>query len=122
MPIVTVEIVADSDRAIEHNLAQLLADAVGRALDSPPGQTWVRLRSIDRNQYAENESPVDAGEMPVFVTVLKRNLLLGAELEAEVTALTRSIARIVGRPASCVHIEYAPAVHGRVSFGGSLVQ
>ncbi len=122
MPIVTVELVADADRALEHNLAQSLADAVGRVLNSPSGQTWVRLRSLGRNEYAENGSKVEADELPVFVTVLKRQLPLGAELQAEVAALTQAIAQVVCRPVACVHVEYAPAAAGRVSFGGKLVE
>jgi phenylpyruvate tautomerase PptA (4-oxalocrotonate tautomerase family) len=122
MPIVTVEVVAAADHAMEKNLAQSLADAVGRVLNSPPSQAWVRLRLLGRDQYAENESLVDGGELPVFVTILKRQSPLGGELEAEVAELTRTIARIIGRPATCVHIEYAPAAAGRVSFGGRLVQ
>ena len=122
MPIVTVELVADANRAPEQSLAQSLADVVGRALNSPPGQTWVRLRSFGRDEYAENGSRVDADELPVFVTVLKRQLPLGAEMQAEVTALTQAIAQVIHRPAACVHVEYAPAGAGRVSFGGKLVE
>jgi len=121
MPVVTIEVVADTDRAIETNLARSLADAVGRTLASPPGQTWVRLRSLARNHYAENESPVDTGQLPVFVTILERLPPSGANLQAEVTALTRAIAQALDRPAACVHIKYAAAAIGRVSFGGELV-
>ena len=130
MPVVTIEVVADTDRAIETNLARSLADVVGRTLASPPGQTWVRLRSLARNHYAENESPVDAGQLPVFVTILERLPHSGANLQAEVTALLaqllrslgRAIAQALDRPAACVHIEYAAAAIGRVSFGGELVE
>jgi phenylpyruvate tautomerase PptA (4-oxalocrotonate tautomerase family) len=122
MPIVTVHIVANTERPLDHNLAQALADAVGRALESPPGQTWVRLRSLSRDEYAENESVVDASELPVFVSILERQPPTGAKLQAEVNALTRAVAHVVGRPATRVHIEYAPAAAGRISFGGKLVQ
>ena len=122
MPIVTVEIVAGAERPLANNLAQSLADVIGRVLDSPPGQTWVRLRMLERDAYAENESAIDSAEMPVFVTVLRRQSLSGVELGTEVTALTQAIAQVIGRPAECVHIEYAPAAAGRVSFGGKLVQ
>ena len=122
MPIVTVEVVADPDRVLEHGLTQSLADAVGRVLKSPPGQTWIRLRSLQRDEYAENEASVDSAELPVFVTILERQPPAGAMLQAEVTALTHAIAQVIGRPAACVHVEYAPAAVGRVSFGGKLVQ
>jgi len=122
MPIVTVEVVADADRLLEHSLPQSLADAVGRVLNSPPGQTWIRLRSLRRDEYAENEALVDSAELPVFVTVLERQPPAGAVLQAEVTALTHAIAHVIGRSATCVHVEYAPAAAGRVAFGGKMVQ
>ena len=122
MPIVSVEVVADRGRMLEPNLTQSLADAVGRVLNSPPGQTWIRLRWLWREEYAENEALVYSAELPVFVTILERQPPAGALLQAEVTALTHAIAQVIGRPAACVHVEYAPAAAGRVSFGGRLVQ
>ena len=122
MPIVTVELVVEEDRTLPHDLAQALADAIGRALDSPSGQTWIRLRALAHNAYAENESPLHADELPVFVTVLKRQLPSGAALHAEVAALTQAVAQVVRRPATSVHVEYAPAAAGRLSFGGKLVE
>jgi phenylpyruvate tautomerase PptA (4-oxalocrotonate tautomerase family) len=122
MPIVTVEVVAGANDAMARDVAQSLADVIGRALKSPPGQTWVRVRSIARDQYAENEAPLDAAQLPVFVTILKRQSPQPAELEAEIAALTGTVAQVIGRPAACVHIEYAPGAAGRLAFGGVLVQ
>ena len=122
MPIVTVEVVTGANDAIARDLAQSLADAVGRALKSPPGQTWIRLRSLPREQYAENESLLDAVDLPVFVTILTRKPPQGVDLESAVAALTQSIAEVIARPVPCVHVEYAPAALGRLSFGGTLVQ
>jgi phenylpyruvate tautomerase PptA (4-oxalocrotonate tautomerase family) len=121
MPIVTVEIVSDPGRQLEHNLTQLLADAIGHVLHSPHGQTWVRLWMLQRNEYAENGVLVDAGELPVFVTVLERQVSAGAVLRGNVTAITQAVADVLDRPVSCVHVEFAPAAAGRVSFGGKLV-
>ena len=121
-PIVTVEIVAGANDAMAQDLAQSLADAIGRALESPPGQTWVRVRSIARDQYAENDAPLDAAQLPVFVTILKKQTPQRVELEAEVAAVTGAVAHAVGRPAECVHIEYAAAAAGRLAFGGVLIQ
>ena len=67
MPIVTVELVADPDRPLEPGLTQRLADSIGGILNSPSGQTWIRLRSYRRDEYAENNAPVAAAELPVFV-------------------------------------------------------
>ena len=121
MPIVTVEIVAGAN-AIAPDVAQALADAIGRALESPPGQTWVRVGSLPRDRYAENEAALDATHLPVFVTILKKQIPPLAELDGEVTAITDAVAQVIGRPAACVHVEYAPAASGRVAFGGILVQ
>ena len=122
MPIVTVEVVSGANDGMAHDLAQPLADAIGGALKSPPGETWVRVRSIARDQYAENEAPLDAAQLPVFVAILKRQTPQRAELEAEITLLSHAVAQAIGRPVACVHIEYAPAAAGRLSFGGILVQ
>ena len=122
MPIVDVELVAGPNGVVAPGLARSLADAVGRTLKSPAGQTWVRLHLLAREHYAENEWSVELSELPVFVTVLKRALPAEAELAAEVLALTDAIAKALGRATSCVHIEYAPAASGRLSFGGKLVE
>lgn len=122
MPIVDVNLVTRPNSEVAPELAQLLANAVGRTLRSPPGQTWVRLHLLSQEHYAENESLVQPSEFPVFVTVLKRATPAGAQWAAEVTALTSAVAGVLGCPASCVHIEYAPAASGRLSFGGKLVE
>jgi|SRR6266536_1735259 len=122
MPIVTVEVVTGAGEAVAANIVQPLADAIGRTLKSPPGQTWVRVRSVPRDHYAENEVPVDAGQLPVFVTIVKSQIPEGAKLESEVIALTHGIAQAIGRPAACVHIEYAPAGAGRLAFGGAFIR
>jgi phenylpyruvate tautomerase PptA (4-oxalocrotonate tautomerase family) len=122
MPLVEVELVADASSVAASGLAQSIADAVGRTLQSPPGHTWVRLHVLERNYYAENESNLEATELPVFVTVLKRVLPEGEALAGEMMALAGAIAEVTGRAMSCVHIEYAPAAGGRLGFGGQLVE
>ena len=122
MPVVTVEFVSDLDHPIRDGLAQAIADAVGRVLGTPPGQTWVRLRSLQPNQYAENDTHPEATELPVFITLLERMPPTGAELQAQVTSLTQAVAQVFGRLSNCIHIEYASPASGRVSFGGRLVQ
>ena len=121
MPIIDVEIVVAPDGPVAAGLAQSLADAAGRALGSPAGQTWVRLHLLAREHYAENEASLASVEPPVFVTVLKRALPGPAEMTAEIARLTGSIADALGCNRTCVHVEYAPAASGRLSFGGKLV-
>ena len=121
MPIIDVEIVVAPNDPVAAHLAQSLADAAGRVLDSPAGQTWVRLRLLAREHYAENESSLAATELPAFVTVPKRALPRQAEVTDENATLTDAIAEVLGRARSCVHVEYAPAARGRLAFGGKLV-
>ena len=121
MPIVDVEIVVAPNGPLAADLAQSLADAAGRALGSPVGQTWVRLRPLALEHYAENESSLAPTELPIFVTVLKRALPGPAELTDEITRLTGSVAEVLRRNRTCVHVEYAPAASGRLAFGGKLV-
>jgi hypothetical protein len=121
VPIIDVEFVHSAQgRALPN--ASTLAAAIGRALGTPPGRTWVRLRTLDANFYAENESSVSTSELPVFVTVLHAHLPDGPSLAVEVQVLTKAVASCVGCSAEHVHVEYAPAGAGRQAFGGSLVK
>ena len=121
MPIVDVTLVVEPNVDLAPDLAQLLADGIGRALKSPPGQTWVRLHVLAPDRYAENQSTPQADDLPVFATVLQRQLSQASELEREISALTEAIAQTTARPPARVHVEFAPAAAGRLSFGGKLV-
>lgn len=122
MPIVDVELVVAGDGTVADGLAQSLADAVGRTLRSPPGRTWVRLRLLAQDRYAENGEARTPVELPVFATILQREPPGGRALADEMSALAGAIAQTTGRPMSCVHVEYAPAAAGRIGFGGRLVE
>ena len=122
MPIVDIEIVGDVARPGAGALAQALADEAARVFASPPANTWVRVRTLARESYAENAIAVPPSDLPVFVTVLKRQLPERDALAREVAALAQAIASTVGRPVARVHIEYAPAAAGRMAFGGTLVE
>lgn len=117
MPILDVEIVVDT-QPLPEGLAHALADAAGRVFGSLPGQTWVRLRTLPRDQYAENGWPGDT--LPVFVTVRKARCPTGEALEREVRLLTTAIAGACGRPPGSVHLLYEPNLAGRIAFGGTL--
>jgi phenylpyruvate tautomerase PptA (4-oxalocrotonate tautomerase family) len=121
MPILTVEIVGEVSASAPQPLAQALADVAGAVLGSPPGRTWVKLRTLPAAHYAENDAPVAADEWPVFVTLLHREPPTGPALEREVRALTDGLARVLQRAPDRVHLEYLPAAAGRQSFGGRLI-
>jgi phenylpyruvate tautomerase PptA (4-oxalocrotonate tautomerase family) len=122
MPILTVEIVGDGPSPGKPSLAQSIADAVANVIGCGPGQTWVRVHWLQRENYAENDAVMSGRELPVFVRILMRSALVEDALEAQASALTHAIAGVVDRPANLVHLEYEPAAAGRVSFGGTLVR
>ncbi len=98
MPIVDIELVCETEAEFTTVSARALADALGQALGSPPGRTWVRMHFLGSRAYAENDVVVDGSELPAFVTVLQANCLTGAALVAEVAAVTGAVAKCIGRP------------------------
>jgi phenylpyruvate tautomerase PptA (4-oxalocrotonate tautomerase family) len=123
MPILDIELVQpDGARPPDASLTQALADAVGRALGTPAGRTWVRLRTLAASYYAENEAAIAPGEWPVFATVLHARPPQGPALVTEANTLTQVLAACLGRAPQRVHVQYAPAAAGRQAFGGVLVK
>ncbi len=120
MPVLDVEIVARPDETLKEDLARRIADLAGEVFQTEPGRTWVKLRLLSAEQYAENGGPPE-GVYPVFVSVLKSQLPRQEEMAAEVSSLTRAIARACRRPQENVHVLYLPAASGRMAFGGRLV-
>jgi phenylpyruvate tautomerase PptA (4-oxalocrotonate tautomerase family) len=120
VPILEVEVVLRPGESLPAGLARELADRAGEAFDSAPGGTWVRVRALAREQYAENGGV--EGMYPVFVSVLKARLPTAWAMQAEISRLTALIARACARPPENVHIFYQPAGMGRVAFGGKLIQ
>lgn len=122
MPILDVELVCAEEPAALAQTAKALADEVGRVLSSRPGGTWVKIHLLPVERYAENGASPDDDGLPAFVRILQREPPRGDALEAEVAALTATIARVLNRPVDRVHLEYLPAALGRQSFGGRLVK
>ena len=122
MPIVDVTIVVGRDEEVAAGLTQALADGIGRVLDSPPGQTWVRLHPLAQDRYAENNASLSSTDLPVFAAVLTRQRPDQSQLAGTVAKLTRVISEATGRSSERVHIEYAPSAIGRIAFGGKLVE
>jgi hypothetical protein len=118
MPIVDVEIVGGEAGRLA---AQPLADALGAAFSSPPGRTWLRLRFLAADAYAENGGASAPDPGPVFVTVLHAHPPQGDALGAELAAIGAAVAEWCGRPPERVHVQYGAAGAGRQAFGGRLV-
>ena len=121
MPILNVEVVVGPGDVLSLDLAARLADRAGSILQSPAGGTWVTVRPLSFQQYAENGGGPEPGVRPIFVTVLKAKVAARDALAAEAKALTLAIAEICGRPAENVHLIYEPDGAGRVAFGGAIV-
>jgi len=74
MPVVDVTIVIGRNEKVAAELARTLADVIGCVLDSPPGQTWVRLHLLGQDRYAESHSALRPTDLPIFVVMLARPL------------------------------------------------
>ena len=122
MPIIDIEIVVADNEPLPSNLATILADAMSKVFRTSTGQTWVRLRKIPLQDYAEDGGGPPQDVRPVFVTILKAMLPPVNELKREMERLTQAIAQSCGRPVENVHLFYEPEGKGRVAFGGRLVE
>ena len=121
MPILEIEIVVRPGEILRPTLAKELADAAGAVFDSAPGGTWVRVRTLAADRYAEGPGPAPE-VFPVFVQVLKASLPGTDAMQAEVTQLTSILAGFLDRPRENVHVIYVPAGRGRVAFGSTLLE
>ena len=122
MPIVAIEVVCQSEAQFGEISARPLADALGKAFGSEPENTWVKLRYLGSESYAENESEVPDSELPVFVSVLHARPPQDEALAVEAKAVTLAVAQCLGRAPERVHVLYEPSAVGRQAFGGILVR
>lgn len=122
MPILDIHIVISESEILPDDLATTLATALGNLLGAGPGRVWLRLHPLAARHYAENATPINPDQLPVFVTVLHATLPGSEVLAVQAQAIAHVVAQCVGRTHEWVHIEYAPAGAGRIAFGGKLVQ
>lgn len=120
MPIVDVELVCAAAGADPP--AQALADALGPLFGAAPGGTWLRCRLLPRQAYAEDGEAVPSDALPVFVTVLLAHWPAEPAWTAQMQAVTRAVAGVLGCDPQRVHVQYAPPAAGRMAFGGRWVQ
>ena len=121
MPILEVEVVQRDGEVLDPRAAARIAEAAASVFGTPPGSTWVRMRTLLRTGYAEDAGGPPDGVFPVFVSVGKARCGSLGERASEAERLTRAIAPILKRPPENVHILYEPDGAGRVAFGGRLV-
>lgn len=119
MPIVDVELVGGPGLGPE--VTRSLADALGEALAADVGRTWVRVRHLPADRYAEHGG-VDGDVHPVFVTVLERIQPTGPDLAYRVARITAAVAETTERDPANVHVLFEPGAKGRLAFGGRVVE
>ena len=129
MPIIDIELVEDDPKiepdthgVRDSSVAQKLADELGTLLNSEAGGTWIRLRSLPRSCYAENNTTLPDQVRPVFVHILHSQLPETAVLALEAEQICHVVSRILGRPQENVHILYLPEGQHRIAFGGKLLR
>jgi len=122
MPILDIEIVLRPNESLPPKLAEIIAEGVAAIFQSPPGGTWVKLRTIPADYYAENGAGQDDPPFPVFAKILKADTLQSDMMQAEITLLTDCLASACNRPKENVHIIYLRLAKGRISFGGNLLK
>ena len=121
MPILNVEIITRHKEHFRPELASELANRTGEIFRSGPGETWIKIVFIAKENYAETDSTSE-NIYPVFVSVLKEKLPSPESMQAEVSKLTEVISKICDRPTENVHIIYLPKAAGRIAYGGKIVQ
>jgi len=121
MPILEVEIVIRSNETLRDGLAGELANCCGEIFGSRPGTTWVKLKTIARDNYAENGGGMPEAVLPVFVSVLKAGHPAPDALKLEADWLAHTVAQVCDRLPENVHIIYLPEGAGRVAFGGKII-
>lgn len=120
MPILQVQLIEPVPDPVRHGLAARIAQAAAAVFDSRPQGTWVTLRFVDRDAYAENAGGPAGGVEPVLVSVLLAELPDTDTLAQRAAELSEAIARACERPAQNVHVIFEPAGAGRIAFGGTL--
>ena len=73
MPIVEIELVLKPNEIIQAEIVEELAEQLGEIFGSPKGTTWIKVRSLAHDHYAEN-GEIPNRVFPVFVSILKSKL------------------------------------------------
>ena len=118
MPIIDVELIAlDAPKNLK-NLTQNLTNSAAIILNSPNGQTWLKLHFLPLNQYAENGG-VPEDFKSLFVSLLLKNNLSEDKRSEIAFKLCESFSTITHFPKDHIHILFLPEGSGRMVFGGS---
>jgi hypothetical protein len=121
MPLIEIEIIGSLNVPVS-GLARKLADELGMLFGSAVGESWVRLRFLPKENYAENGADIPVGAQAIFVQVTKRQLPGPEILAQEARRISKVVAADCGRSADQVHVIYEAPGAGRIAFGGKLVE
>jgi phenylpyruvate tautomerase PptA (4-oxalocrotonate tautomerase family) len=124
MPILDIEII-DDDPPRGHYpraAARAIADEVGAVLGSGPSATWVKLRYLPRDSYAESGGDVPHEIRPTFVSVLLAQLPAIDVLRQHAERIAAAVSGALDRPRENVHVLFHPPGVGRIAFGGRLLE
>jgi phenylpyruvate tautomerase PptA (4-oxalocrotonate tautomerase family) len=120
MPIVDVEIVLKRGETLRKEIVSELANELGEIFQSPEGGTWLKMRELPDERYAENGGTAE-GIYPIFVSIIKSRFPDVDEMQKEIERITGAVAQICGRSSENVHVIYQHEGKGRVAFGGKIV-
>ena len=95
--------------------------SIADVLHSVPQSTWVKIRFLADDAYAENGGGAADGELPVFVSVLQAAPPRDTLLAEQALRLAVAIAKACGRSSERVHIVFEPSATGRVAFEVSII-
>ena len=123
MPIVELELVTSNEaEKLMPDVIQQLSDEIGDYLGSDTAGTWLKVRYLDQDHYAENNlAGADGRLKPTFVYVLRYQLPGQDKLAQDARRLAAIVSGCTGRPVENTHIVFEPDGKGRVAFGGELV-
>ena len=119
MPLVEIEFVGSMPPSAGE-LSRELADALGEVFQSARAETWIRMRHLPVDHYAENGEDDPMGAEAIFVSITKRDLPDPSLLANEATQVASVVATLCQRSIDRVHVIYEPAARGRIAFGGRL--
>jgi phenylpyruvate tautomerase PptA (4-oxalocrotonate tautomerase family) len=120
MPMLDVTVVLRDGESLAHDLAQRLADASAPVFAAAPGTVWVTLTDMPGHRHAENGVAAAEAPRPVLVRITQASGAAPAERADQARRLVATLAPLLARDPSHVHLIYAPPGAGRIAFGGRL--
>ena len=119
MPILDVQLVGPVADDIRPGLAQRIAEATGRALDSRPQGTWASCAFLTNRTMLKTATDLETRSL-CWSPSCKRNFLRGVNSPSWHQDVA-TIAEACSRPVEDVHILLEPPAAGRIAFRRKVV-